>query len=362
MTTTTLEPYSLYISRPELEAEVTTWLENPQPEYRLCSLIGPVGMGKSWFLRYFVKPQYAARDDYLVLWLDLSQKLDEDKTTPVFQLPAERDDWLQKTVDQVANEPRFQGLIIPYDRTVSWAAMWETFIRNVCRLPELQLVLLVNGLDELKEERTRWFVEDQLIAPAIALPCARVMVTRRDEWGLNHPFLRMNEMIITMKPLTNEEREFLMNHLLEQLKGNPTQVNALAQAVAFVDTLTVPDEHKLAQADERLRPFLSGNPFVNNYLLCNWLAKEENPDREVVKASIKQLATRAGVTEEATQRLLDNWSSDRNLDQAGKDSFPLNAPWVEELLRTGLAYLPPRRSAAEVHPSLRMDVEPMTSG
>jgi len=42
----------LYVTRPALEREIREWLEQPQPQHRICSLVGPPGTGKSWVLAH----------------------------------------------------------------------------------------------------------------------------------------------------------------------------------------------------------------------------------------------------------------------------------------------------------------------
>jgi len=339
-------PHSLYIPRPELETVVKTWLEEPQHGNRLCSLIGPAGMGKAWFLKYFVYEHYANQKNYLVIWLDLRSKSDSGGT--FFKDPGDRSDWLKATIQSVSG--KLGKVVILYESSVTWSTMWDAFVRNLCRLVTIKIVLLVNGIDEVNDDQTRWFVQDQVVAPFISFPHTRAVLTRRDEWGLDHPYLRLNDYPIRTE-LHNKERRSLVECILERLKENPEWATILAQSVNFREPLLLPSEKKLKEFDRFPFTYLSGNIFVNNYILCEWLFNNEAPNENVVRAGISQLARQANLTESATQ-LLTNWQKSQSLNQITGEILSPDDSRMVELLQAGLAYFPPHRSTAKVHPSL----------
>ena len=64
----------LYVHRKEANQVNELLVEHDdqqQPKYRLISIIGPPGIGKSWFLRYLLE-NFNQSNDYMPFLLDLS--------------------------------------------------------------------------------------------------------------------------------------------------------------------------------------------------------------------------------------------------------------------------------------------------
>ena len=60
----------LYVPREEPLEDLLGWVRQQSPEFRLRSLIGPAGIGKSWFLAHLYR-QLNDTNHCLVLWMDL---------------------------------------------------------------------------------------------------------------------------------------------------------------------------------------------------------------------------------------------------------------------------------------------------
>lgn len=229
------EPFQaeLYVERADLTDSFVDWVKSPR--YRLRSLVGAAGSGKSWFMAHLFL-RLREQTDVLPLWLDLSsQPLHPDGRAPV-QVGNEtgRLDWLQDII-QYATSPKNR---IPYDRTASFAANFEHFTTRICGL-QSRVVLLVDSFDELpRREIPAW--EEHVFSPFLSAACTHLIIARRNVDALTHPVLRWNDEVIELPGLEVHEQQ-------QQVKAR---------------LYNEPDRQMLD-----LTLYLTANPYINTLLL-----------------------------------------------------------------------------------------------
>jgi hypothetical protein len=303
-----------YINRVEFFEQTTEWLKAPSPNHRLLSIVGTVGVGKSWFMADLYN-WLDKEEQFLPIWLNL-RETDADILdivgNPIFDITSieGREEWLAWIVNQAKRkcasirESFFLG---------TFTAKYEVFTRELCQTcPELIPVLLVNGYDELVSERARDFLLEHVVHTFFSSRCTKIIMSRLDEKSLPHGMLGWNEKITVLPPLRDDQAQ--------------KQLASLTKNTEVIDALF---------------PFLSGNPWVNAFLLnqiTNRYPIEITPND--IRACLQTLLKRADLDPRSYLELLKNLSYNLpdswTIRQLRQDlNMHVEDPLIESLFKAG---------------------------
>jgi hypothetical protein len=233
---------NLHVHRQQFFTDILKWLNDPQPESRVRSIVGVAGLGKSWFMTnlFFELRQ---RANFLPIWLDVSKErfyphdveniLDLDRQFPDCFTEAGRQEWLQWNIGLARHKCASP---IVYDDTVAFTNMFTELVRQLCHNCGSLPVLLVDGYEEISDESRIDFLLEKICATFYGGDCTRIVIARRDDLPLPHHILSWQEKITELPPLDENQRA-------EQIKNR--------------------DAAKQINSAEALQPFLTGNAFIN---------------------------------------------------------------------------------------------------
>lgn len=267
------EPFQaeLYVERTELTQELLKWIDDPKPSFRLRSVVGAAGSGKSWFMANLFLRLHD-RKDVVPLWLDLSeQPLHPDRGPGIYvrnQIGALK--WLQDIIQQNA-WPKDE---IPLDSTASFAANFAHFTTRICGFRR-NVVLLVDSFDEVSHEEMRSWEED-VFSPFFRAACTRLIIARRDDYALTHPILRWNDEVRELPGLGTPEQQ---QQVQARLHNEPSR--------------QMPD----------LTPYLTANPYINTLLLKR-LGNKSRLSSEDLDACVQDVMQRVNVHDRSSRKLL----------------------------------------------------------
>jgi hypothetical protein len=177
------------------------WLDQPV-QLRVKSVIGPPGIGKSAILQR-VRQQLTQRSpERIILWWNLVEFRPND---------------LKKLLDLWFAQLQKRGITLPPSTMVdSVEVLIGDLVDKLCNEHyTLAPVLLVDGFDESSEKDRR--EAEVYLARFLAEPCMRIVVVRRDEYGLTNPSLRWDEEVLSLGGLSaSDGQEHLQKLLIQQ--------------------------------------------------------------------------------------------------------------------------------------------------
>jgi hypothetical protein len=175
---------------------------------------------------------------------------------------------------------------VQHDKTVPAHYVWDSAVRRLTR----PSILLVDGYDELNDE-DRSMIEYEFLQPymqAAGFAHRRMVIATRDVETVDSLVIRNQAAIFTLKPLDDSSA-------IEQIRRRCTQLNAALHVWradhnddtchAEIDRILEPPtpltgadfglitpwtETLLDDLPASLKPWLAGNPFINNLVL--WYA------------------------------------------------------------------------------------------
>ena len=282
------------------------WLKEPNPKTRLRSIVGPPGSGKTTFLRRLAAQ--LRQKGWPVLELPEPPSDEEATSLPAAQSSGSEDQlsrWksaqLRKLVDAGYLQPNTEIPVEPskqFEQAIDLLARWT------------DPVLLVDGFDELSPDQ-RQRVEQQLLVlflfpDNVPRPNTRVVLTRRDQYGLEDSALRWEEFVSKLKPLNHpeEQKRQIRRRLAHMLATDPAHRRATAE-VAKRSTHKI-DQDEIAAVVDKLRPSLTSNPFINVALLERLLAEPDEPlTRDDYQSCLQTYVRHAGLQSEFAQILAE---------------------------------------------------------
>ncbi len=247
---------ALYVHRSQFFKELWEWFSSSSPEYRLRSLVGPIGIGKSWFMSH-VYNKMKNDPDYLPIWLDLSKKAMYPDNSLSGNFPDVagggngRTQWLREIINQINATC---SLHIIFDPSVSFPAMFSHIIANLCQhCGEITPILLVDGYDEVALEEDRKYLQEHIFANFWEPSCTRVLIARRDIQELPHHILSWNEETISLSGFNDKQQQ----HQIKKHLASPVSHSNLSQ-------------------------YLTENPYINS-LLIEFAAKKHPASLELAE-------------------------------------------------------------------------------
>lgn len=241
---------SLFVNRPTVLDGIRAWADAPAVEKRVLSLVGPPGSGKTWILKKLYEEWEKNR---FVVWLDIPSVVDRARGN-IDALAFRR--WIDKAVD--AGQEYCSSLSV--SSFVDVASMAEGLANQLCQcnLDKAPLVL-VDGYDEIEEERTRKILCMKILQPLVEKPCMRLIIAHRDQYRLEGDALRRNQTVLSL--LLEESDEFAMQQF-ERLFTQARPSDPLPAARPWM----------------KRRPHYRWNhPFLNHFLFERGLSAYPSP-------------------------------------------------------------------------------------
>lgn len=346
----------LYVPREEPLKSLLDWVHQHSPEFRLRSVIGPAGIGKSWFLANLYL-RLIERNHCLVLWMDLgvrSKSPSNSDPLPEMTSPDGQDEWLETAID-LANH-------CCDVRTVAggpFSQRFKAFISSLCRecKPGSTIVLLVDGFDELTSIANRNYFQERVFAEFLGQPCTRIILARRDEHMLTHHYLRWNEELIQLSGLEADQpedqlvrRKRILQDVLRNEDRSQKQVR-LQELLpgsfepAIYKRLESLDANELDTIVESIIRYipLTPNPLINTCLFSHAVTRNPvglNPN--ALRLCIQEVADRAGIKRQAIDvlqkivyQLPHRWTA-REL--YNKLQLDVNDPNIEALFQSAVIF------------------------
>ncbi|GAB4160244.1 MAG: hypothetical protein Fur0021_31990 [Candidatus Promineifilaceae bacterium] len=272
------EPYSkeLYVGREDLMLQMLKWIDEYAPSFRLRSVVGPVGSGKSWFIAHLYHKLKDKNPSIIVVWMNLSAKPVHPNTLNAIELELEPvlhglagwQNWLALAPGQILSSSADLG------------AKLADFLKqkgNKCE----KIVVLVDGCDEVPQDERSW-IEEHVLAVAFANAKVRLVMTRRDQDGLNHPILRWNNEVIKLPGMTTRERQ-------EQIERRYQQDAAAGQKLS----MSLPDVKAV------LDRFSGENPYINTGIFNKFKKQQGTLVSDDLKECVRDISRRAGLSDDS---------------------------------------------------------------
>lgn len=180
---------NLYVDRVDTQKALSNWLANPDAK-PICSLLGSVGVGKSWLLRHVFDTEYAA--DRLVLRLNVVELADVNR----------HNDLKKELVKHVS--ARCRGLSYLLDPGILLSKLIDDLSKLICRqCPSPSPLVLVDGCDEVEQHRFAKVEKDFFgLFVRDDASCFRMVIARRV--NLANQRLRKSDHQIYMQVLNHE--------------------------------------------------------------------------------------------------------------------------------------------------------------
>lgn len=227
----------LYVARPIIEGVILEWLNDPQPQHSVRSLVGPPGTGKSWLLAHFRDKTNPSCGKLYLTARDL--------------INGDHRDRIKQNLIRAANEC-CPELMYPETSLPTLEAIIEGLSERMIRKCRLNFVLLmVDGCDDLDEPEefdrvqvvlTKFFAEHTV--------GFRMLIARRSQ--LTHYKLRKHDQPIEVevfRALDGPDSPEEQKRKLLQLKG--------------ID----PDTIELRSILPKGHHYQWNHPFINCFLL-----------------------------------------------------------------------------------------------
>ncbi len=246
---------------------------------RMRSIVGPPGVGKTIFLRR-LRQQLLAEDESM-LWLDLPGDLEAERF------------WSE-------NAAMWARYLQAEDAHRAAQSVQDFIITAAAQSQYgLSAVLLVDGYDEVDDNRREW-VQQQVFIPflfpdGIVDPQSRIVLARRDENALTAPRLRWEDEVRLLEGLKEEQPR----QQIQALLGAPLAIGAaVAVPEHVVNAIALLDPAARGALVMALQDRLTPNPFVN---LCLLERQLQHPTAPLVaadyRACLVSYVARAGLDE-----------------------------------------------------------------
>lgn len=255
----------LNIKRDLLMEDMLRWVGYPSPAFRLRSVVGSAGSGKSWFMGDLKATIESMPDAPIIWWLDLGENFDNSNT----ESPANH------IIRWKTSEVWRLDFLQPDE------SQWVKFLKMACEEAD-KIIFLIDSFDEISGSSRRWF-EEHVLATAIEQPCVRVVLTRRDEYRITHPLVRWCDEVKSLEPFTTQQRLDQVERLyhVEQ----PSSLN-LEEVRAAIEALLV--EH----------------PFINALFFKKYIENMHLGQREV-RECLNIILQRTRITSSYSLELLE---------------------------------------------------------
>ena len=212
------EPYvpELFVGRAEPMKDILDWAHEDNPAQRVLSVVGPPGVGKSYLL-------HGVRDSLqtfgqLVFWINLSRdEMIRGREHPDVVTDTGLRQWLK---DAIKKSHDRCDRVRPYDSTISPEATLFTLATDLCERCDLNPILIVDGFEEIDQQRRDW-LEESVLAQFIGRSCTRIIIGRRDEFSLNSPALRWTEGKLTLTVMNDLDSDLQVKTRLENWRKRP---------------------------------------------------------------------------------------------------------------------------------------------
>jgi len=242
------EPFDndLNVSRQELLDEIELWLHDQHPEYRLRSIVGTAGIGKSWFMADLYR---ILREDtrFHVIWLDMSEPaidpFDKERVLPDCRTEDGRCAWLQNIAQD--STALYTSNTYTFQSDAPFIPNFNKFVNMIGQQNPPITVLLVDGYDEVVEPHHQDFLQEHILSRFWGGGNTRILLARRDEDIISHPILSWNDDPLRLRGF--EEHQSQEQITLRAEKTSTVQVDP-------------------AQITSIFSPYFSVNPFINTYL------------------------------------------------------------------------------------------------
>ncbi|MCB8917485.1 MAG: ATP-binding protein [Ardenticatenaceae bacterium] len=342
----------LYVPREEPLEDLLGWVRQQSPEFRLRSLIGPAGIGKSWFLAHLYR-QLNDTNHCLVLWMDLGVNALHPRSgrqLPEMASPGGRNEWLDTAVEEAGQCCQIQQLA-----NGPFAERFRAFISALCEKcpPGSVIVLLIDGFDEMSNPSNRDYFQEHIFAGFLGESCTRVVLARRDEYMLTHPYLRWNEETVLLSSLKPEEqvdqlvrRKSILEQALQQANAEEKRAQLRALFPDDIDPKVIyqlESETSTVAATilERITPHASANPLINTCLFSHAAIRVPAGFTATdLSSCVQEIITRAGlkpadaeVLKKIVQLLPEDWTARELRDALSLD---VNHPDLERLFGSGV--------------------------
>ncbi len=319
-------PYqpNLYVHREAFFEELQFWFSDSSPEYRLRSLVGAPGVGKSWAMAYVYHK--LCQEGCMPIWLDLSRSAvypgslnSGENPLPFSDIRTNvgRQQWLRWVMEQVQE---ICPEITPFNPTIAFNNMFARFVEDLCqRCGSHTPILLVDGYDEVESDEIRDYLQEHIFVTFWQQECTRILIAQRDEAGFPHPVLSWNEEVCPLPGfIDKEERQEQIKKLQREY---PVQLDIL----------------------DALEPYLSTIPLINHLLFERAVEQHPNPlNKDDFQHCVDELVKRADISSESerilyiiAQKLDENWTQ---IELKEKTSIMLGDNNLEQLFETGLVH------------------------
>ena len=304
---------ALNVKREEPLAEMLDWALSPAPRYRLRSVVGAAGIGKSWFLADLYQELLRHGPRIKVWWMNLSAH----PIHPISQNP-EPDLHKREGFDTWLTDVSRQ----PFSSGTEFSARLDQALNSIPN--STRIILLVDGIDEIPPGTGhRDWVEKQVLAVAYHNERVRIILARRDDYGLTHPILRWNDDLYRLSGFKETQRR-----------------QQIAHRHAAREEASVPSE---GLVQELLSPSLGENPFINSCLFEKIIAfPSSSLTWEQRKSCAQRFSERAGLSSasfDLLERLVDAlpeaWTAKELAVYVG---ITINDPALEPLFQSGIVF------------------------
>lgn len=303
----------LNVRREESLAEMLGWALSPAPRYRLRSVVGAAGIGKSWFMADLYQELLRHNPRITVWWMNLSA----NPIHPISQ-NSEPDLHNLKGFDAWLTDVSGQSLSPDGDFSAGLEFALNSIPNNT------RIILLVDGFDEIPPGTGhRDWVEEQVLAVAYGNERVRIILARRDDYGLTYPILRWNDDLYRLSGFKETQRR-----------------QQIAHRHAAREEASVPSE---GLVQELLSPSLGENPFINSCLFEQIIALPSSSlTWEQRKSCAQRFSERAGLPpasfgllERLVNVLPQEWTAKELAVYVG---ITIDDPGLEPLFQSGIVF------------------------
>lgn len=197
----------LFVSRGAELAELDEWVQAPNSNRRLRTLVAPGGLGKTWFLRA-AQDRWRARNEAgnpraparLPIWIDAPSYFAADN-----HLDEERmGEWCTSIARDLAEY--CDG--VPQDQDLDLSARIESLVTHLCNrcAERLTPIVIVDSYGE--GGRSMAVLNDRVLTPFIRPTCVRMIIALRDPLSVKSYALRRHDQRFELGPLKSPHEQF----------------------------------------------------------------------------------------------------------------------------------------------------------
>lgn len=267
------EPFDpvLNVRRDVLMNDMLEWVELSSPSFRLRSVVGSAGSGKSWFMANLYQELQRRNPSIIVVWMNLSAEPIHPLmrgTEPILHSPAGWEAWLAQLSEQM----------------FSFQADFSTKLREFLSQTgnkHKKIVILADGFDEVPAHKRGW-IEEHALAVAFANEKVRLVITRRDQDGLSHPILRWNDKVIELPGMTTRERQEQIERLYQYDAAARENLPMSLSGVKIV-----------------LGRFSGENPYINTRIFDKFENRQGTLVSDDLKECVRDISRRAGLSDDS---------------------------------------------------------------